>query len=179
MAVRNRTTELRYVNEVNAQGVATQDELDNAKNTHLSDYHNGEPHSKWENGIEYYFDSANNRYLSKQLFMMDFSDNDTTTRRIYLYQKKNIRCNYSYNTLPFSKNILIDKIEVSLDRAESGNLFDVEDGNGNNLYTINTPNQKYTLIEDVNTIVTDEVRVYVNNTTVRRPVVKLWMRLIF
>jgi len=179
MAVRNRSAQINYVNELNADGVATQKELDDAINEHLTDYHSGEHSTKFEDGVEYFYDEDNDRYLSKQLFMMDFSDNDTTTSNIYLYQKKNIRCNYTYNTLPFDKNILIDKVEVSLNAKKHGDLFDIENGNGDSIYTINTPNQKYTKINNVNTIVTDEVKVYVNNTKVRRPVVKLWMRLIY
>jgi len=179
MAIRNRTTLVTYVNEVNAQGVATQDELNNAISTHLSDYHDNEPHSRWDNGIEYFYDSENDRWLSKQLFEMDFFDNDRSTSNIYLYVKKGIRCNYSYNSLPFNNNFLLDKIEVSLDRNKSGDLFDVEDSNGNKLYTITTPDQKYTILENVNTLITDGVRIYTNYHVVRRPIVKLWMRIIF
>ena len=179
MAVRNRSTQVSYVNELNADGVATQKELNDAKTEHLADYHSGQSQTKFEDGIEYYFDVDNNRYLSKQIFMMDFSDSDTTTSNIYMYQKKNIRCNYTHNTLPFNKDILIDKVEVSIIYARQGNLFDIEDGEGNIIYEINTPLQKYTMIENVNTITTDQVRVYVNGTVVRRPIVKLWMRLIF
>jgi hypothetical protein len=179
MAVRNRSTQVSYVNELNADGVATQKELNDSITTHLADYHSGQLKTKFEDGIEYYYDDVNDRYLSKQIFVMDFSDNDTTTRNIFLYQKKNIRCNYTHNKLPFSKDVLLDKIEVSLNDNDSGNLFNIEDENGNVLYNVNTPDQEYTLIEDVNTLITSEVRVYVNSTTIRRPLVKLWMRLIF
>jgi len=179
MAVRNRSTQVNYVNELNADGVATQKELNDAKTEHLADYHQGEILNKFEDGIEYFYDVANDRYVSKQLFMMDFSDNDQTTSNIYLYQKKNIRCNYTHNTLPFGKNILIDKVEVSLYQNDNGDLFDIEDENGNLIYTISTPDQKYTLLENVNSIITSQVRIYTRNTVVNRPVVKLWMRLIY
>jgi hypothetical protein len=179
MAVRNRSTQVNYVNELNADGVATQKELNDSVDAHLADYHSGQTSTKFEDGIEYYYDSANTRYLSKQLFTIDFSDNDTTTHDIYLYQKKNIRCNYTHNKLPSTKNVLLDRIEVSLNRHNAGDLFDIEDENGNVLYTVTTPDQEYTLIENVNTVLTSGVRVYVKSTTIRRPLVKLWMRLIF
>jgi len=181
MAVINRTTLVPYTNEINHDGVATQVELETAIQNHLNIYHKNEEGSILIDGVEYYFDSANNRYISKEFFRLAYSDNDTTTHNIYLYQKKNIRCNYTWNTLPFGKDILIDRVQVSLDRAKSGNIFDIRDQNNTILKTINIPTSaKYTEIYNFNLLVSKDtsIRVYNKNITTRRPLVTLWMKLI-
>jgi len=177
MAVVNRNTRLPYTEEVNADGVATQVELDNTISYHHDTFHNGEIKNIQVDGISYFWDGS--QYLSKEYFMIGFCDNDTTTKNIYLYQKKNIRCSYSYPTLPFGKDMLIERIEVSLDAAKSGKLFDIETTTNNVIYTIDNPNVKYNYVL-TNLVVPagDPMRVYVKNITVRRPIVNLWIRLI-
>jgi len=178
MAIRNRSTTTSYVNEVNTDGVATQKELNDSFTNHINTLHENEIKNKTIDGIEYFWDGT--RYLSKQYFVVDFCDQDTTTKNIYLFQKKNIRCNYSYYTLPFGKDMLIDKVQVSLDANKSGNLFDIETNVNNVIYTISHPYVKYNVTDNVNVVVPagDPIKIYCKNITVSRPIVTLWIRLI-
>jgi len=181
MAIINRTTLIPYTNEMNADGVTTQVELDNAIQHHHDIYHKNEYDNIYIDGVQYTLDNINNRYISKEFFQLAYSDNDRTTHNIYLYQKKNIRCNYTWNTLPFRKDILIDRVQISLDRAIKGDLFDIMDQNNNVLKTITvSTSAKYTEIYNFNLIISKDtsIRVYNKSTMTRRPLVTLWMKLI-
>jgi len=182
MAVRTRSTRVAFVDEVNTGGVATQNELDTAISNHISAYHSNQNSTIFEDGIEYYYDSTNDRYLSKQFFIYEFNDNDTTTKNIYLNSVWN-RCNYSPYRLPFNKKSLIQKVQVDLDASVSGNLFDIESDNGtSSITTLATISHsgKYST-QDTNIIVQENgsLLVYNNKTSTNSPRVTLWLRLIY
>lgn len=182
MAIINRTVKIPYTNEMNHDGVTTQVELDSAIQKHLETYHKNDEGDITIDGVRYSLDSANNRYVSSEFFYLYYCDNDRTTRNIYLYQEKNIRCNYTWNTLPFGRDILIDRIQISLDRALSGHLFDIRDQYNNILKDITIPTSaKYTELRDYNLLVSKDtsIRIYNRNINTRRPVIKLWMKLIY
>jgi len=180
VAIINRTTRIPFTNEVNKDGVATQLELNTAVQTHLNTFHQGENTNIYVDGVQYTLDQANNRYLSKDFFQLRYFDKDKSTRNIYLYKEKGIRCNYTWNTLPFGKDILIDRVQVSVSRNITGNIFSIRDETNTVLGDINITNNTYTEIRNFNLVVSknSSIRIYNNSVYTKRPLVTLWVKLI-
>jgi hypothetical protein len=180
MAVRNRSTQLTYVDELNTDGVATQRELENYISQHIDTFHNNQSATVTVDGMDFFYDSATNKYLSKQWFNLEYYESNNRTRNIYLYSNEKIRCSDSVYTLPYSKDFLLSKVQVDLDSVSVGNLFSVEDSNWNNIYNINVLSGQTLVVENLNITLPSRsgVLVYNNSTKTDRPRVTLWFRLI-
>ena len=182
MAVRDRSTKIAYTNEVNIDGVATQKELTNTIADHITNYHtNTNAGFIVEDGMEFFYDTLTNKWLSTDWYSMNFFSTSTSSKNAYMSTVSAIPSNYVPIFLPFNYDFIISKIQVDMYSAASGILFNIERDDGVTLTVFNqAPAAKNSVKENLDVIVPKRrgVRVYINSVSLNRPVVTIWCRLI-
>lgn len=166
MAVRNRSAKTNYIDEINSQGAATQVELDNAIQNHITTFHNNET-------IGYYFDSVRNAYLSTDTFFVTYFEKNRNKNR-YMYRETNIRSNYSlYRPYNCTDYVLIG-YQLTITSPVSGGTIEIRDVINNiTLHTIST-NSTSKEITNLNIqLTTGEVAAFIGSKDLNLPILQL------
>lgn len=166
MALRNRSTKTSYIDEINSQGTATQVELDNAIQNHITTFHNNE-------AIEYYFDSVRNAYLSTDTFFVTYFEKNKNRNR-YMYRERSIRSNYSlYRPYNCADYVLIG-YQLTLGSPVGGGKIEIRDLINNiTVHTIST-NSTSKEVTNLNIqLTTGKVAAFIGSKNLNLPILQL------
>lgn len=176
MAVRNRGVRKEYVDEMNLNSVATQQELEDAFTEHINTDHGGSAAILLNT---YYYDEIRAKYLSFSTKSVVFYKDGTNIKNQYMYNIPGV----TSSTVPyriFTDHCVIGFEFYSSNDVAAGDIMTLEnDIDNSTVMTVTLSETTDNLYaDDVDIVVAGgaKLKLYVNDTGIDTPAIKVYMK---
>lgn len=171
----NRSIKPEEASEINNGGASTDQERIQAIANHVMQYHS-------EDSAKFYYDSAREKTLSRQLFSVDFFRPGKNTNRYLYYQGTKPSSSVPYK-LPLGYNYCLVGYHFTMNKKKSGDICELRD-KGNNYETILTINlheskkEQYLDTLNIDISPSSSLCAYATNVESRNPILRIFFRIV-